>query len=68
MSSSFTKNVVTIEPVLVTQEYPGNVSSTSTLVSNPASTPSSATFAMGWSALVAPSVDLGGVAEHVVEC
>ena len=67
-SSSFTKNVVTIEPVLVTREDSGNVSSASTLVSNPTSIPSSAAFFVGWPASAAPSTGLGGVVERVVDC
>ena len=68
MSSSFTNNVVTIEPMLVTREDPRNVASASAFVSNPASTPSFATSVVGRSTSTAPSVGLGGVTERVADC
>ena len=55
---------ILVEPVLVIQEDPRNAS---TSLSNPASTPSSATSVMGRAASAAPSVALGGVAERVAD-
>ena len=53
--------------MLGTRECPRNVASTSSLVSNPTSTPSSAASVMGRSTLVAPSAGLEGVVEHVAD-
>ena len=62
MILSFTKNVVTIEPVLVKREDPGNVASASTLVLDTASTLSSARSVVHLLASAAPS------AKRVTEC
>ena len=51
----------------VTWEDSGNVASTSALVSNPSSTPSSTTSVVGWSASTTPSAGLEGVAERVAD-
>ena len=51
--------------MLVTREDPGNAS---TSLSNPASTSSFAASVVGGATSVAPSVALGGVAEHVTYC
>ena len=54
--------------MLVKREDPGNGASASALVSNPASTPSSATSVVGRSASTSPYAGLEGVVEHVVDC
>ena len=53
--------------MLVTREDSENVTSTSALVSNPASTPYSAGFVVGRLASDAPSTSFGGVIEHVAD-
>ena len=54
--------------MLVTREDPGNAASTSSLVSNLASTPSYVGYVVGHSALAAPFVGLRGVTKHVANC
>ena len=67
-SSSSTKNVVCIVPLLLTQEDLRNAASTISILVGSGSTPYSAPFGMRWSLAGAPTSGLGSVAEHVVDC